>query len=134
MEVKKPGLIHDRPTVGQIYLDTLKKDERPLEAEELRQEMHKNYADHIAAAIAGGLKSFDGDFFIQVETKKERLMPNTIRNYFVTRQTCPTPWYDQTVYKYHRQHGTIEFIWVIPAKDICLDYREYALQVPIASN
>jgi len=55
-------------------------------------------------------------FYVCVITKKERLMDNVLRNYFLARSTCPTPQYDQTVYKYHRDSGAIQFLWVLPSK------------------
>jgi hypothetical protein len=39
------------------------------------------------------------------------------------------PFYDQTVYRYHKYDGRVEFLWVIPSKDSCINYREYALEV-----
>jgi hypothetical protein len=30
------------------------------------------------------------------------------------RVSCPTPVYNQAVYKYHRSAGTLEFLWSIP--------------------
>lgn len=33
------------------------------------------------------------------------------------------------MYKYHRESGSIEFIWVVPAKDMCQYYKENALVI-----
>jgi hypothetical protein len=118
----------DRKTVGEIYLDAVDKNEH-YEAEELRREMQKDWEKSVLECCDRGKKLFSDDFFIHVETKKERLTPNVIRNYFIPRLTCPQPFYDQTVYRYNRENDDIEFIWVIPSKDTCINYRENALLV-----
>ena len=88
--------------------------------------MHEDYEKNMQTCVKDSLKQFDGNFFIIVITKKERLMENVLRNYFFGRQTCPAPDYDQTIYKYHRDSGVTEFIWVIPSKDTCVLFKENA--------
>jgi len=58
-------------------------------------------------------------FFIVVLFKKERLMMNVVRQFFMPRKTCPRPEYDQVVYKYNRGSSDLSFIWVIPDKQSC---------------
>lgn len=86
---------------------------------ELQREMQKDYEAHIEKCISRSLKEYHDDFYIIVTTKKEPLMQNVLRNYFYARKTCPTPGYDQTVYKYHLKDGKVEFLWVIPSVDTC---------------
>jgi len=118
-----------RKTTGELYIEAVEKGEK-YETEELRREMHKDYENHIIDCVKRGMKEFEGDFFVHVETKKERLTPNVIRNYFIARKSCPYPFYDQTIYKLHRKEDLLEFLWVIPAKDVCIQYRDHALEVP----
>jgi len=118
----------NRKTVGEYYLDALNSNEE-YEAEELRREMQKGYEKQILECVDRGKKEFDGDFFVQVETKKERLTPNVIRNYFIPRKTCPQPFYDQTIYMYHKSEDALEFLWVVPSKDTCVVYRDNALNI-----
>ena len=57
-------------------------------------------------------------------------MPNVFRNYFGARSTCPTPDYDQSVYKYNKKDDRIEYIWTIPTKEVCyylLKNRNYVI-------
>ena len=42
-------------------------------------------------------------------------MPNVMRNYFIPRKSCPTPTYDQMVYKFHRKDEALEFVWAVPS-------------------
>jgi len=69
------------------------------------------------------------DFYIIVITKAERLMPNVFRNYFLARLSCPTPDYDQVVYKYDKASDIVNFVWVIPSRDACIYLKEHALEV-----
>lgn len=116
-------------TVGQSSLDLLKKDPETRDPIELEREIHKGYENHIIECVERSKKIYLTDFYVVVETKKERLMPNVIRNYIFGRTSCPTPSYDQTVYKYHKKDDRVEFLWVIPSKDTCELLRNNALIV-----
>jgi hypothetical protein len=56
-------------------------------------------------------------------------MQNVLRHYYYYRLSCPTPDYDQTVYKFTRATEIIEFIWVIPSRETCFTLKENASQV-----
>lgn len=118
-----------RDTVGKASYDLLQKSPDSRDPIELEREMHKEYEDHVFQAVSRGKQDFIGDFYIVVITKKERLMQNVLRNLFTARQSCPTPDYDQAVYKFHRTDEMIEFLWVIPSKDTCEHLRDHALEV-----
>ncbi len=117
-------------TVGKIATDLAAQDTYAQSAIELEREIHKEYEDNIHNCIERGKKEHPGDFYVVVLTKKERLLPNVLRHYYLHRSTCPTPDYDQTVYRYYRLHDTHEFIWVIPDKYTCETLRDHALEVP----
>ena len=91
--------------------------------------MHKDYEKNIFECVTTHKKVFFTDFYIVVLTKKERLMKNVIRNYFLARHSCPTPDYGQTVYRYNRKKDIINFMWVIPSKDSCYLLKDNALEV-----
>lgn len=118
-----------KKTVGKASLDLLLKNEPSHSAVDYEREMHKDYEKNIQECINRGKKGTAGDFYVIVITKKERLMENVIRNYFTFRKSCPTPEWDQAVYFYDRKKEGIEFLWVVPAKDVCEYYKEYALEV-----
>ena len=119
-----------RETVGKISSDLLAKEPVQATAYELGSEMSKTYADNLILCAERGKKDIDTDFFIVVLTKKEKLMPNVLRHFFGYRYTCPTPNYDQAVYKYTLKNDQIEFIWVIPDRTICWDYVRNRELVP----
>lgn len=55
------------------------------------------------------------DFYVCYTFIRDRILRHPKPIIWV-RQSCPTPVYDQTVYKYHHNAGTLEFLWVIPNK------------------
>lgn len=118
-----------RETVGKISSELLQKEPETRDPIELEREMHKDYVNHVYDAVARGKTEFPGDFFVVVITKKERLMQNVLRNYFLARSTCPTPEWDQTVYRYKRADDLIEFLWVVPSKDTCQLFKDNALEI-----
>lgn len=120
-----------RDTVGKISTELLQQqDSIDHTAAEQGAEMLKDWDKNMLEAIENGKAAYHGDFYVVVETKKEPLMKNVLRNYFFTRQSCPTPRFDTTVYKYHRNDGIVEFLWVIPCVDVYEDFKNNALQVP----
>ena len=109
-----------RKTVGELSRNLLIKDTNPNHSvQEQTNEQLDKYEENIHLCVKENRSKFLGDFYVVVLTKKEKLMPNVIRNYFYGRISCPTPDYDQIVYKYHRKEDRIEFLWVIPDRNIC---------------
>ena len=109
-----------RKTVGHEAYDRLKAGPNTADAIELEREMHKDYEKNIFECIARGRKFYTQSFYVVVDTKKERVAENIVRNLFYHRLSCPTPTYDQTVYFFDITKDQIEFVWVIPSKDTCL--------------
>jgi len=118
-----------RETVGKISLDLLKKTPDTRDPIALERELHKEYESNINTCLGDGLKVYPGDFFINVVTKKEPRLTNVLRNYFMHRKSCPTPDYDQTLYRYDKKNDILEFLWVIPSRDTCVLLRDNALIV-----
>ena len=117
-----------RDLILRAMTDPSSNDHTP---EEQMREQLKDYEENVEIALNAAKKKFDGDFYITVLTKKERLLTNVIRNYFLSRSTCPTPEWDQAVYRYTIQTGTLQFLWVVPAKDICKDLKSRALDIDL---
>lgn len=100
-----------------------------------QREIDKKYFKEIEDCVkrVKGKPNFEGDFFITVIVKKERLMENVIRRYFIPRKTLPTPTYDQTVWRYTKE-GDLEFIWVIPDHNTCQEIYHHPEKVPENEN
>jgi hypothetical protein len=118
-----------RDTVGKISQDLLGKTPDTRSPIELQKVMTENYLKELIECYNQARHFYAEDFFIVVLTKKEKLMPNVLRNYFFARATCPTPDYDQAVYRYNAKHDDIEFIWVVPSKWTCLYLLEHHNEV-----
>ena len=83
----------------------------------------KDYPKEIEKCIKNGKKHFDGDFYIQVLFCKDGIIPDARKNIFAAQRTCPKPFFDQAVYKYHQKEDRIEYMWVVPDPDLCELYR-----------
>ena len=118
-----------KDTVGKQAISLLQRPDNGHSVIEQMQENLTDYDKQLFECVAEGRSKYSKDFFVEVITKKEPLLENVLRNYFINRYTCPTPNYDQVVYQYHYQDELLEFLWVIPAKDACLYLKNNALQV-----
>ncbi len=115
-----------RETIGKISSDLLTKDVGQVNVIDQQREMQKEYLDNLVKCVEDNKKDFSNNFFVVVETKTEPLMPNVMRNYFFARWTCPTPTYDQSVFRYNRKDEHLEYLWTLPSKDACYHIRDNA--------
>jgi hypothetical protein len=106
-----------KKTVGQESLELSQKTPENISIIEQQEAMQQDYMKNLLDTVDIAYKQYPSDFFVEVITKNEKLMPNVFRNYFVHRVSCPTPNYDQSVYKYNREAGQVEYIWTIPSRD-----------------
>lgn len=106
-------------TVGQEALDIFQTGTYEPSPVVLQQEMLRDYYQKLIDCVLENRKKYKGRFYIVVLTKNERLLQNVLRNYFFARHTCPTPDYDQSVFRYDNLSETIEYIWTIPSQDAC---------------
>ena len=77
-----------RVTVGKVATDLAKQDTVAQSPIELEREIHKEYEQNFFDCAERGKKHYRGDFFVVVLTKKERLLPNVLRHYFLHRNSC----------------------------------------------
>jgi hypothetical protein len=116
--------------VGQASLELSKKTDS-YTAVDIEKEVHKgsnskkSYEEEIATTIQRALSDslIKNDFYVVVLLRKERTMANVLRQQFFYRQTCPTPEFDQTVYKYHRGSSSLEYLWTVPDLMACTRLR-----------
>lgn len=126
-----------RKTVGSVALDLMSKPLETTNATEQMQEQLMDYEKNFYECLEEGKKKYKANFFIVVITKKEPLMQNVLRNYFFSRLTCPTPDYDQKVYKFTSRpeptkalmYDHVELMWCIPDRETCFTLKENALRV-----
>jgi hypothetical protein len=127
---KRNSKISKKRTVGEQYLEVAYKEPESRDPIELQREIQKEYLDNLRQAVYDFRKKFPQDFFVVQLTKREQLMPNMFRNYFLCRFSCPTPDYDQSVYYYNHAHEGIAYLWTVPDRLTCLTLRENALLLP----
>ena len=118
-------------TVGQSAVELQTKQQENIKVLDQSQAMLEDYWKNLLETVDRGYKKYPGNFFIHVETKKEPLLENVLRNYFIDRQSCPTPNYDQTVFRYNKELGQIEYLWTIPDRSTCFMLKDNALQVQL---
>jgi len=106
-----------RKTVGALSNELLKKKAPKHSTFDQMREQLDEYEENVHECVKIGLSLYKGDFYVLCLTKKERLMQNVMRNYFFPRKSCPTPDFDQKVYKYTREDDKLEFMWAIPDVD-----------------
>ena len=123
--------MNEKKTVGQMYVEAQKTEDAPMSLRELTDAMHQEYEAKLIETIENGKKQYPDEkyFFIEDITKQERLMMKVLRHIILPRMTCPTPNYDQTVYRYHVADDALEYIWTIPSPASCQMYRANALMV-----
>jgi hypothetical protein len=132
-----------KKTVGAIASDLLQNAPKDLSPIEIQQAQEKEYLDNLTWCVQHALKKVDcstveghdickdrealsGDFFVVALLKKERILENVLRNYFIATKACPTPHFDQTVYRYDHQKQDVEFVWVVPDQETCEIFKENA--------
>lgn len=108
-----------RETVGKVASDLMQKAPETTSPVEQMRESLTEYEQNLVECVERCKKEYLGDFYVVVLTRAERLMENVFRNQFFGRLSCPTPTWDQTLYKYKRNNDQIIFMWCIPSKDAC---------------
>jgi hypothetical protein len=108
-----------KETVGKLSSELLQRDTyADHSAGEQMQAQLSDYESNLFDRVVHGKTVYPSDFYLVVIAKREKLMPNAFRLYYFHRISCPSPDYDQTVYKYHRKDDALEFLWVVPAKPV----------------
>lgn len=126
-----------KKTVGEYSYELQQKKDEKINPIDLQRQIHKgnsgedSFENQIRIVVERGKKDHDGDFFVVVLFKKERLLKNTVRQYFFTRLSCPTPEYDQVVYSYKRKPDELAFLWVIPDKQSVIDLPKMKAYLPL---
>jgi hypothetical protein len=102
-----------RKTVGKEAYDRMCKGDDNQGVIDTEREVNKDYYAEINKAI-NCHKDWTDPFYVVVLTKKERLMENVVRRYFIARKSLPTPQWDQTCWRFDPKSGDLRFIWCLP--------------------
>jgi hypothetical protein len=118
-----------RENLGKISQELLAKTPDTRDPIELERSMQKDYLKNVWECVERSKSIYSDQFYVTVLTKQEYLMPNVFRNYFFARKSCPTPNYDQSVFRYTTTDDKLEYIWTIPDRDTCYTLVNQALLV-----
>lgn len=118
-----------KETIGSLALREMQKAPLTRSVIEITNEMKKQYIPNLIECVEINKKKFPGDFFIEVIIKNEPLMWNVFKDQFMAKKDCPTPNYDQDVYRYNSKDESIEYIWSVPCRDACYHLKDNALIV-----
>ena len=102
-----------RKKVGEEAYERLLKADDKQGVVDTQREVDKTYMEQIKLCVENH-RSWDKPWYIVVQLKKEQLMENVIRRYFIGRLSLPTPQWDQTVWRYDPKTGDLRFLWVLP--------------------
>jgi len=108
-----------RKKVGQEAYERLLSPDTKQSVVDTQREADKEYFTEIQKTVDAH-KSWDDPYFIVVIHKKERLLENVVRRYFLARRSLPQPEFDQTVWRYDPKTSDLTFLWVIPDRDTCM--------------
>lgn len=126
---KKDSMAKKKKTVGQAATELASQADNKHTVIDQMEENLTDYEKEVIACAERGYKAYKSDFFVVVLTKKERLLHNVFRNFFLHRKSCPTPEYDQTVYRYLYDKDALEFLWTVPDKETCAVYLTNAVTI-----
>lgn len=113
-------LAQNKPSFGEQYLQGIKKDSGKASVKDIRTGLLSEWDKNIFELIEKTREIIKSErFYVSVTTKREYLAPHTIRNYFESKYHCPTPQFEQVVYRIKENSNDWQLMWVIPNKEAC---------------
>ena len=116
-------------TAGSASNDLKAKEHAQESAIDYGREMRKDYIKNLLEVLHDGKNKYQGDFYIVVLGKRERLLNNILRNYFFHRKSCPTATHDQTVFKCNQHKDEIELLWTVPDMETSIIFIQNAKDI-----
>jgi hypothetical protein len=107
-----------KKTVGQASYDLQQKTPERINAIDMQREMQKSVLKELEDIIAKH-RHYAPSYYIVYLLRKERLIPNAIRQQFVVRQTRPKPDYDSSLFSYDNDSSTLKYHWTVPDEQTC---------------
>ncbi len=128
-----------KKTVGEYSYELQQKPDEKINPIDLQRQIHQgnssedSFENQVRIAIDRGASTYEGDFYIVVLFRKERVkgLQNVLRQQFFHRKSCPTPEFDQTVYKFHRKDDHLEYLWSVPNWQWAHYMKENKLHFPL---
>lgn len=125
--------MQDNKTLGQIAIKLQEKAHEEADhtvAERIAQ-TSDDYWNIVLNAYQEGRKKFTGDFYIEMCMKYSKLFWNVNPQWLpMLRYTCPTPMFEQSVFRYNKEDDALEYLWTVPDIHSCSWLIANALNVP----
>lgn len=122
-----------KETLGSIALQSEQKLSQEAEhtVAERTEQANDERVRILNEAFEQGKRKYNGDFYIEMCMKREKLFWNVETRWLPhVRQSCPTPMFEQTVYRYNRSEDYLEYIWALPDIRTACYLIENALLLP----
>jgi len=110
--------IDDSKPIGSIILNDIMKESPLATARDFSGFIYKRYIRDLEKTINDGIKKYKGNFFIEMNLTKDKLLYKTYKLLPVLRKTCPIPFYDRDVYMYDHKVCKLKLLWSIPPRKI----------------
>lgn len=112
-----------REKIGATLYKLNQKEPDSHDVQDYSEAMKEDLASEIESLIKNASKQIDGDFFIELlqrDYSKLKGGHNMFGHFPAARRSCPTPFYDQSAFHYHRDSGDLEHLWTLPCRKACL--------------
>jgi hypothetical protein len=109
-------------TIGSQLLNIASRQLDKMSVIDAWKAKEQDYLKNLVECVETNRKKFEKDFYILTTIKNETIfnkylpMP-VFREYFFALNDCPTPNYDQNLFKYNSKLEQIEFVWAIPDRE-----------------
>ncbi len=119
-----------KKTAGELIAENIQKVPDIASATDVGAELYKDFEKWMYEWIEKGRTAYTGDFFIIVNLKLEQSLEYVPHIIPELRQTCPDPFYDQSVWHYKKEVDELEFLWSIPDLGTTLLFKDDPLNCP----
>lgn len=119
----------EKITLGTKILTEMEKQRTDVSISELQETSQKNYMQNVMDKALEFTQKHPGDCYIVVNGRMHKVFANfgvpVVEERPVARFSCPTPWYDQTVFKFNYKDQALDYLWTVPSKASCDYYNAY---------
>jgi hypothetical protein len=121
--------MEQREKIGKIYTDLKAKQQDKVDVFEFIKETQQDFMPSLVRLVEADKLKTNKDFYVEVCFRKNHLMPDIIETYMKSRHTCPTPFYDRSVFHYSRARDALFFLWHVPSVEECTYYIDNLLKL-----
>lgn len=117
-----------RETVGAMSIKAAQ-DQNQSDTWETTQQREKEILHNLHDFVEKKKVEHRSDFFIMLLSRREKILTNVIRDRLYCLKACPTPNYNQSLWKYHYLDDRLEFLWSVPPKEAVDFLSRYPIEM-----